>query len=76
MEIVPWLAYSWAILLAIAVFIYVVLDGFDLGIGIQLCQLIKRMGERLGNVTSTKLAKLPLVIGLSIIAGLRKRAII
>lgn len=34
MEIVPWLAYSWAILLAVAVFIYVVLDGFDLGIGI------------------------------------------
>lgn len=34
MEIVPWLAYSWAILLALAVFIYVVLDGFDLGLGI------------------------------------------
>ena len=34
MEIVPWLANAWAILLAVAVFIYVVLDGFDLGIGI------------------------------------------
>ncbi|MGB3455024.1 MAG: cytochrome d ubiquinol oxidase subunit II [Litorimonas sp.] len=34
MEIVPWLAYSWAFLLALAVFIYVVLDGFDLGLGI------------------------------------------
>ncbi|MGJ8559708.1 MAG: cytochrome d ubiquinol oxidase subunit II [Litorimonas sp.] len=34
MEIVPWLAYSWAILLALAVFIYVVLDGFDLGLSI------------------------------------------
>ena len=34
MEIVPWLAYSWAGLLAIAVYIYVVLDGFDLGLGI------------------------------------------
>lgn len=34
MEVVPWLAYSWAFLLALAVFIYVVLDGFDLGLGI------------------------------------------
>lgn len=34
MEIVPWLAYAWAGLLAIAVYIYVVLDGFDLGLGI------------------------------------------
>ncbi|GHA83336.1 ubiquinol oxidase subunit II, cyanide insensitive [Algimonas arctica] len=34
MEIVPWLAFSWAFLLALAVFIYVVLDGFDLGLGI------------------------------------------
>ncbi|GGY49332.1 cytochrome d ubiquinol oxidase subunit II [Parvularcula lutaonensis] len=34
MEVSIWLANSWAILLAVAVFIYVVLDGFDLGIGI------------------------------------------
>lgn len=34
MEVVPWLAYAWAGLLAIAVYIYVVLDGFDLGLGI------------------------------------------
>ena len=34
MEIVPWLAYAWAGLLALAVYIYVVLDGFDLGLGI------------------------------------------
>lgn len=34
MDIVPWLAFSWAFLLALAVFIYVVLDGFDLGLGI------------------------------------------
>lgn len=34
MEIVPWLAYAWAGLLAVAVYIYVVLDGFDLGLGI------------------------------------------
>lgn len=34
MEIVPWLAFSWAFLLALAVFVYVVLDGFDLGLGI------------------------------------------
>lgn len=34
MEIVPWLANAWAFLLALAVFIYVVLDGFDLGLGI------------------------------------------
>lgn len=34
MEVSIWLANAWAILLATAVFIYVVLDGFDLGIGI------------------------------------------
>lgn len=34
MAVVPWLAYAWAGLLAIAVYIYVVLDGFDLGLGI------------------------------------------
>ena len=34
MEVVPWLAYAWAGLLVLAVFIYVVLDGFDLGLGI------------------------------------------
>lgn len=34
MDVVPWLAYAWAGLLAIAVYIYVVLDGFDLGLGI------------------------------------------
>jgi cytochrome d ubiquinol oxidase subunit II len=34
MEVSIWLANAWAFLLAIAVFIYVVLDGFDLGIGI------------------------------------------
>lgn len=34
MEVVPWLAYAWAGLLALAVYIYVVLDGFDLGLGI------------------------------------------
>ena len=34
MDVAPWLAYAWAYLLATAVFIYVVLDGFDLGIGI------------------------------------------
>lgn len=33
-EIVPWLAYAWAGLLVFAVYIYVVLDGFDLGLGI------------------------------------------
>ena len=33
-EVVPWLAYAWAILLAAAIFIYVILDGFDLGLGI------------------------------------------
>lgn len=34
MEVSIWLANAWAFLLAIAVFIYVVLDGFDLGMGI------------------------------------------
>ncbi|ADM10723.1 putative cytochrome bd-quinol oxidase subunit II [Parvularcula bermudensis HTCC2503] len=34
MEVSIWLAHSWAFLLATAVFIYVVLDGFDLGVGI------------------------------------------
>lgn len=34
MEVSVWLANSWAFLLAAAVFIYVVLDGFDLGLGI------------------------------------------
>ncbi len=34
MDVVPWLAYAWAGLLAVAVYIYVVLDGFDLGLGI------------------------------------------
>lgn len=33
-EIVPWLAYTWAGLLVLSVYIYVVLDGFDLGLGI------------------------------------------
>lgn len=34
MEVSIWLANAWAFLLATAVFIYVVLDGFDLGMGI------------------------------------------
>jgi cytochrome d ubiquinol oxidase subunit II len=34
MEVSIWLANAWAFLLATAVFIYVVLDGFDLGLGI------------------------------------------
>ncbi|MBB4659260.1 cytochrome d ubiquinol oxidase subunit II [Parvularcula dongshanensis] len=34
MEVSFWLANAWAFLLALAVFIYVVLDGFDLGLGI------------------------------------------
>lgn len=34
MEVSTWLANSWAFLLALAVFVYVVLDGFDLGLGI------------------------------------------
>lgn len=34
MEVSIWLANAWAFLLAAAVFIYVVLDGFDLGLGI------------------------------------------
>ena len=34
MEVSFWLANAWAFLLAIAVFVYVVLDGFDLGLGI------------------------------------------
>ena len=34
MEVSFWLAHAWAFLLAAAVFIYVVLDGFDLGLGI------------------------------------------
>ena len=34
MEVSFWLANAWAFLLAFAVFVYVVLDGFDLGLGI------------------------------------------
>ncbi|RKQ69430.1 cytochrome bd-I ubiquinol oxidase subunit 2 apoprotein [Litorimonas taeanensis] len=34
MDVSVWLANSWAFLLALAVFIYVVLDGFDLGLGV------------------------------------------
>lgn len=34
MEVSIWLANSWAFLLATGIFIYVVLDGFDLGLGI------------------------------------------
>ena len=34
MEVSFWLANAWAFLLAIGIFIYVVLDGFDLGLGI------------------------------------------
>jgi len=45
MEIVPWLANAWAVLLAVAVFIYVVLDGFDLGIGI-LYPFFKKKEDR------------------------------
>ncbi|MEP4052683.1 MAG: cytochrome d ubiquinol oxidase subunit II [Litorimonas sp.] len=45
MEVVPWLAYAWAGLLAIAVYIYVVLDGFDLGLGI-LYPFFKKKEDR------------------------------
>jgi cytochrome d ubiquinol oxidase subunit II len=45
MEVSIWLANSWAFLLAIAVFIYVVLDGFDLGLGI-LYPLFPKKEER------------------------------
>ena len=34
LEVSFWLANAWAFLLAFAVFVYVVLDGFDLGLGI------------------------------------------
>ena len=34
MEVSFWLANAWAFLLALGIFIYVVLDGFDLGLGI------------------------------------------
>jgi cytochrome d ubiquinol oxidase subunit II len=34
MEVSVWLANAWAFLLATGIFIYIVLDGFDLGIGI------------------------------------------
>ncbi|MCQ8184854.1 cytochrome d ubiquinol oxidase subunit II [Parvularcula maris] len=45
MEVSIWLANSWAFLLATAVFIYVVLDGFDLGLGI-LYPLFAKKEER------------------------------
>ena len=45
LEVVPWLAYAWAFLLALAVFIYVVLDGFDLGLGI-LYPFFPERGDR------------------------------
>ena len=45
MEVSIWLANAWAFLLAIAVFIYVVLDGFDLGMGI-LYPFFPQKGDR------------------------------
>src|ERR1700690_3067457 len=51
LNIAPWLPWIWAALMGVAVGVYVILDGFDLGIGI-LFPFAKDDGERDRMLTS------------------------